>query len=96
MLLSVTEILPPSNKVNDDVADVDASLVCMGPGCLVKVGKDTDLFWAEIIKLEGSKVTALVQQTFDGAKTYGISIGAEIKFDKKLVTAKGCDKCSYC
>ncbi len=75
---------------------LEEKLACLEPGCWVKVGKDTDLFWAEIKALEGNKVTALVQQTYDSAEKYGIVSGSEIKFDKQLVCATGCDKYCFC
>jgi len=80
-----------------DTVAFEDKLACLEAGCWVKVGnKGTDLFWAEIKALEGNKITALVQQTYDSAEKYGIASGTEIKFDKKLVCATGCDKYCFC
>jgi len=59
-----------------ETAALEAKLACLEPGRWVKVGKDTDLIWAEITALEGNKVTALVQQTYYSAEKYGIVSGS--------------------
>lgn len=68
----------------------------LGPGCYVKVGKDTGLFWAEVKDIEGSKLVGMVQQTYEGAEKFGIQSGQEIKFDKNLVCGTGCNKYCWC
>lgn len=71
-------------------------LARLGPGCYVKVGKETGLFWAEVTQVCGTKLTGRVQQTFAGAKQYGIVSGSELQFDKQLVCGTGCDKYCWC
>jgi len=68
----------------------------LGPGCYVKVGKETGLFWAEIKSVDGGKIIGKVQQTYPEAKQYGIVSGSELRFDKKLICGTGCDKYCWC
>ena len=68
----------------------------LGPGCYVKVGQKTGLFWAEIKRVDGSKMVGRVHQTYEGADQYGINSGQEIKFEKALICETGCDKYCWC
>ncbi|NOX42678.1 MAG: hypothetical protein GXP19_02950 [Gammaproteobacteria bacterium] len=86
-------------RVKKAAADTKPSpdvMARLGPGCYVKVGEETGLFWAEITAVEGSKFTGVVQQIFAGAKQYGIVTGSEICFEKQLVSGTGCDKYCWC
>jgi len=72
------------------------TLARLGPGCYVKVGMDSGLFWAEITGVSGTKLTGTVQQTFASAEQYGIVSGSELQFEKQLVCGTGCDKYCWC
>lgn len=90
MSQNVAAASPADTKPSPDVLDR------LGPGCYVKVGQETGLFWAEVTKVDGSKLIGKVQQTYDGAKQFGINSGQEIKFEKTLVCGTGCDKYCWC
>ena len=54
-------------------------------GTFVKVCVGMERFWTEVVKIEGSKISALVGNDLAYTDQHGLSLGDYLTFDKKNI-----------